>query len=141
MYRTTRRVEFRDTDTAGIVHFSVFFNWMEEVEHAFLRSRGLSVLSHDEQGPISWPRVHAQCDYRAAARFEDILDVELTIERLGSRSVSYAFTFSAAGRVIASGKLVAVCCRMSESGPPQSIEIPDSLRAQLLADEPTVEAS
>ena len=36
-YRTTRRVEFRDTDAAGIVHFSAFFFYMESVEHEFLR--------------------------------------------------------------------------------------------------------
>ena len=37
-FRTTRRVEFRDTDAAGIVHFSAFFFYMESVEHEFLRS-------------------------------------------------------------------------------------------------------
>ncbi len=42
-YRTTRRVEFRDTDAAGIVHFSAFFFYMESVEHEFLRQLGLSV--------------------------------------------------------------------------------------------------
>src|SRR3984893_8862096 len=47
-YRTTRRVEFRDTDAAGIAHFSAFFFYMESVEHEFLRSLGLSVVSEDE---------------------------------------------------------------------------------------------
>ena len=36
---TSRRVEFRDTDTAGIAHFSVFFVWMEQAEHAVSRLR------------------------------------------------------------------------------------------------------
>ena len=27
-FTTTRRVEFRDTDAAGIMHFSVFFLYM-----------------------------------------------------------------------------------------------------------------
>ena len=43
-FRTSRRVEFRDTDAAGIVHFSVFFTWMEAAEHELLRSLGLSVV-------------------------------------------------------------------------------------------------
>ena len=38
-----RRVEFRDTDAAGIAHFSVFFPWMEQAEHEVLRQLGLSV--------------------------------------------------------------------------------------------------
>ena len=43
-FRSTRRIEFRDTDAAGIVHFSAFFYYMESVEHEFLRQLGLSVL-------------------------------------------------------------------------------------------------
>ncbi len=43
-FRTTRRVEFRDTDMAGIMHFSAFFTTLESVEHEFLRSLGLSVV-------------------------------------------------------------------------------------------------
>ena len=40
-FRTTRRVEFVDTDMAGIVHFSNFFRWMESAEVEFLRARGV----------------------------------------------------------------------------------------------------
>ena len=36
-FRTTRLVEFGDTDMAGIVHFANFFRYMESAEHAFLR--------------------------------------------------------------------------------------------------------
>src|SRR5213078_989612 len=43
VFRTTRRVEFADTDMAGIVHFANFFRYMESAEHEFLRSHGLSV--------------------------------------------------------------------------------------------------
>ena len=49
-YTTSRRIEFRDTDAAGIAHFSVFFTMMEEAEHEFLRHLGLSVLMRDEKG-------------------------------------------------------------------------------------------
>ena len=37
-----RRVEFSDTDTAGLIHFSAMLKYMEEAEHAFYRSLGLS---------------------------------------------------------------------------------------------------
>ena len=42
-FSLTRRVQFSETDMAGIMHFSNFFKMMEEVEHAFFRSVGLSV--------------------------------------------------------------------------------------------------
>ena len=68
-------MEFAQTDAAGIVHFATFFPMMESVEHEFLRHLGLSLMSRDPSGPVSWPRVHAQCDYRGPARFDDVLTI------------------------------------------------------------------
>ena len=41
-----RRVQFAETDLAGIAHFSNFVRWMEETEHAFFRSLGMSIVMH-----------------------------------------------------------------------------------------------
>jgi acyl-CoA thioester hydrolase len=131
LYRTTRSVEFRDTDAAGIAHFSAFFFYMESVEHEFLRSLGLSVLGEDEMGSISWPRVSASCDYRSAVRFEDVLDISLRVVRLGEKSVTYEFEFACAGRNVAIGKMIAVCCRFPAGVPPESIPIPAAIAAKL----------
>jgi acyl-CoA thioester hydrolase len=132
-FRTTRRVEFRDTDAAGIVHFSAFLFYMESVEHELLRSLGLSVLWSDSSGPISWPRVSISCDYAGAVRFEDVLDINLRVARLGEKSVTYEFEFTCGGKPIAKGKTVAVCCRMPSGERPQSIPIPEAIRAKLRA--------
>ena len=43
-FSTKRRVELRDTDAAGIAHFSAYFRYMEQSEHEFLRHVGLSVI-------------------------------------------------------------------------------------------------
>ena len=75
-----RRVEFCETDAAGIAHFSAYFQYMEQAEHAFLRHLGTSVIADDEAGTISWPRVNAQCDYTDPVRFEDVLDIIVRIE-------------------------------------------------------------
>lgn len=119
-----RRVEFADTDAAGIVHFSRFFVFMEWAEHEFLRSLGLSVHHHDDEGVISWPRVSARCDYRRPARFEDVLEFSLLIRRLGDRSVTYSFEISLGGQSIAMGEVTAVCCRLKPGQAPFSIAIP-----------------
>jgi 4-hydroxybenzoyl-CoA thioesterase/acyl-CoA thioester hydrolase len=128
---TTRRVEFRDTDAAGIAHFSAFLFYMESVEHELLRHLGLSVLWADELGPVSWPRVAVNCDYSGAARFEDVLDVRLRVARIGEKSVTYEFEFSCGGRAIAQGRMVAVCCRMPHGGPPESVPIPEPIAVKL----------
>ncbi len=133
-FRAQRRVEFADTDAAGIMHFSAFFRYMEQSEHELLRSLGLSVVMHDAQGKYSWPRVSANCDYRSAAKFEDLLNIDVNIARLGEKSVSYAFRFTnSEGKELATGEITAVCCRMSPDGKPYSIPIPapfaDKLRS------------
>lgn len=136
-FRSRRRVEFRDTDAAGIAHFTVFFNYMEEVEHEYLRSLGLSVVMREQAGVLSWPRVSAQCDYQGAVRFEDVLDVELTVERVGEKSVTYRFVFLHDERAIATGRLTAVCCRMRDGEPvslPIPVEIADRLRGTMNGD-------
>ena len=113
-FRTERRVEFRDTDSAGIMHFSCFFVWMEQAEHEALRSLGLSVM--DKTGPenISWPRVSAKCDFFQPARFEDILNIEVAVEEIGSKSVTFAFTILRKHVKLAAGSLTTVCCRVHE---------------------------
>jgi YbgC/YbaW family acyl-CoA thioester hydrolase len=130
-FTITRRVEFQDTDMAGIMHFTAFFRFMEVAEHAFLRARGLSIFIEDEQGTISWPRVSAQCDYRAPARFSEELSIEVRVAHLGPRSVTYDFVFTRDGQHLAQGAMTSVCCRIPPDGPPKSIPMPAAVRAKL----------
>jgi acyl-CoA thioester hydrolase len=136
-FQTQRRIEFGDTDMAGIVHFSNFFRFMESAECAFLRQFGLSVKMEWEGMTIGFPRVSATCDYISPARFEDLLDVAVNVERVGAKSVTYAFEFSRAGTLIARGKVTSVCCRIRAANQIESIEIPAGYRARLVADTTT----
>lgn len=131
VYRTQRRVEFSDTDMAGIVHFARFFVWMEHVEQEFLRSLGLSVAMVYEGQPLGFPRVSAKCDYLSTVTFEDVMDIEIEIEKIGTKSVSYLFHFSKAGRSVARGNLVACCCRKNAERKMEGIPIPATFRAKL----------
>jgi acyl-CoA thioester hydrolase len=131
-FRTTRRVEFVDTDMAGIAHFSNFFRWMESVEVEFLHTLGLSVKMRTEDGqPIGFPRVSASCDYLRPVRFEDVFEVTIRLHKLGSKSVTWQFDFSKDGEVIAKGQVTAVCCRVLPPNKLESIDIPESIRAKL----------
>jgi 4-hydroxybenzoyl-CoA thioesterase/acyl-CoA thioester hydrolase len=130
-FRTKRRIEFADTDAAGIAHFTAYFRLMEEAEHEFLRSVGLGVFLSDEHGSISFPRVRAACDYRRALRFEDVVDIDVALTRLGSSSITYSFALLRAGEEIAAGEITAVCCRVGGDGPPVKIAIPDWIAAKL----------
>ncbi len=127
-----RRIQFADTDMAGIVHFSNFFRWMESAEVEFLRALGLSVTLPWEGQELGFPRVSASCDYLKPARFEDVLDVAVRVEQVGRKSVTYAFAFSKAGEPVATGRISTVCCRVLEGHKLESVEIPPGVRAKLL---------
>lgn len=129
-FSTQRRVEFRDTDTAGIAHFTAFFYYMEAAEHECLRSLGLSVLMHDANGRLTWPRVAAACQYLSPARFEDVLSIDVSVNRLGTKSVTWSFLFRIGHRPVAQGTLTSVCCRLEADGP-RSMEIPAWFRERL----------
>ena len=85
-FKVVRRVEFSETDMAGIVHYSNFFRYMEAAEHGFFRSLGLSVVTRQVDPPVGWPRVHAECDYRKPLRFEDLVEIHLLITEIGRAS-------------------------------------------------------
>lgn len=129
----TQRVEFRDTDAAGIAHFSMFFVWMEQAEHAALRHVGLSVLPKPTDGRpiITWPRVSATCDYQSPAQFEDQLQIVVEVAKLGSKSVSYAFRFQNQERNLAAGRLTTVCCQYDLHMGLTPIAIPADIRDKL----------
>ncbi len=131
-FRVSRRVEFHETDMAGIVHFSNFFRWMEAAEVAFLRGRGLSVALPWEGQKIGFPRVSASCDYVRPVRFEDVVDVAVTVERVGRKSVTYRFEFSHGGEPVARGQVTSVCCRVSGGDKLESIDIPEGIRAKIV---------
>ena len=116
VFSVKRRVEFRDTDAAGIVHFSVFFPMMEGAEHELLRSLGIPILPdhHPSQAALTWPRVAAHCDYLSAAHFEDLLQIEVRVAKIGTSSVQYEFAFSRDGAPIAKGTMTAVCCQLEK---------------------------
>jgi YbgC/YbaW family acyl-CoA thioester hydrolase len=132
VFRTTRLVEFGDTDMAGIVHFANFFRYMEAAEHAFLRACGLSVFLQWEGQTISFPRVSASCEFRRPARFQDVLEVRVQVDHVGRSSVRYRFTFHLDEELIAEGQITTVLCRVVEGRGLESFEIPGPLREKLL---------
>jgi acyl-CoA thioester hydrolase len=133
-FHTTRRIEFVDTDMAGIVHFSNFFRFMETAEVEFLRSRGLSVAMRWSGQRLGFPRVAASCDYLRPARFEDVLDIAVTVRNVGRKSVTYAFEFSLRGEAVAQGQVTSVCCRVNDDHSFESVEMPSDIRSLLVTD-------
>ena len=150
-FRCRRIVEFRDTDAAGIAHFSAFFFWMESAEHEFLRELGIRVvdnapedeellrreLASDEgigrELEVSWPRVSVSADYKAAVRFGDTLDVFIAVAERGSSSITYRFRFENSGNLVATGTVVVVRCLMRHGMKPLPVKIPAGIAERMQA--------
>jgi YbgC/YbaW family acyl-CoA thioester hydrolase len=134
-YRTKRRVEFADTDTAGVAHFSNFFKYMEMTEHEFFRWLGLSIHAAADRHTISWPRVRAECTYRAPVKFEEELDVHLIVREKRTRSITYDFRFFNQHRtLVARGSVTAVCTSLDPaSGRFAAIPIPEFISEKIEA--------
>jgi len=150
-FRCRRIVEFRDTDAAGIAHFSAFFFWMESAEHEFLRELGIRVVDNapeDEESlrrelascegvgrelEVSWPRVSVSADYKAAVRFGDTLDVFIAVAERGSSSITYRFRFENSGNLVAIGTVVVVRCLMRHGMKPLPVKIPAGISERMLA--------
>jgi YbgC/YbaW family acyl-CoA thioester hydrolase len=135
-FRLRRRVEFSETDMAGIVHYSNFFRYMESAEHAFFRSLGFSVVTREVDPPVGWPRVHASCDYMAPLRFEDEFEIQLLVTEKKSKSLTYEFRFRKidgnASVEIARGALTVVCVR-HEGARMKAATIPEAIAAKIEA--------
>lgn len=132
-FHISRFVEFADTDMAGIMHFSAFFRFMEGAEHALLRHLGFSVFSEQGGEVVTFPRVGAKCEFHSPARCEETLDIAVTVDRVGTKSVTYGFAFTHDGRDVATGQMTSVCCRIPHGGKPISIPIPDVMGEKLRA--------
>jgi YbgC/YbaW family acyl-CoA thioester hydrolase len=130
-FRTIRRVDFVDTDMAGIVHFSNFFRYMESAEVEFLRGRGLTVSQAAEGERTGFPRVSAACDYIKPATFGDVLEIVVRLEKIGTKSVTYQHEFFRDGELIARGKISAVYCRSIDGHQLEALPIPPDVRAKL----------
>lgn len=131
-FQTTRRVEFHDTDLAGIIHFSNYFLYMEEAEHELFRSLGLKIHAEQPDGvTCGWPRVSASASFSKPAYYEDRLEVRVTILRLGPRSLTTGYEFWRDGEQLAQGEMKTAYCRVIRPGQIESQDIPADIAARL----------
>lgn len=124
-----RRVQFAETDMAGIVHFSMYFRYMEEAEHALWRSVGLQIAPPD--GRIGFPRVAASCDFKASLKFEDEFEVHVRVDAIGRRSLKYGFTLRRGDEILATGSMTSVSVEKRPGAAAQSTELPADVVTRL----------
>ncbi len=134
-FKAQRRVEFSDTDMAGIMHYSNFFRFMETAEHGFYRSLGFSVVMKEIDPRLGWPRVHAECDYRKPLRFEDLVEIHLLVAEKKAKALNLVFKFrkldGAQAVDVARGALTIVCVEHRTDGTMGAVEIPEEIAGKI----------
>jgi len=129
-HRYHRRVQFAETDMAGVVHFSYFLRYMEEAEHALWRAAGLSIASSGSN--IGFPRVAVSIEYHAPLYFEDEFEVHVRITAISRRSIRYESVMTKGGTKVASGTITSVCVQNTPA-PMRSIDLPADVVSKLAA--------
>jgi YbgC/YbaW family acyl-CoA thioester hydrolase len=112
-----------------MVHFSVFFRYMEEAEHAVWRRSGLSI--HQPDSDHTWPRISAQFDFKSPLRFQDELEIRTEIAAVTRSTIKWAHMVMRGDTVIGSGSVTVVHARRQPDGSMKSAEIPPDVIAQL----------
>jgi YbgC/YbaW family acyl-CoA thioester hydrolase len=131
-YRHTRRVQFYETDAAGIVHFSWFFRYMEEAEHALWREAGLSIAPAGAE--IGWPRIAAAFDYHRPLHFEEEFEVSIAIAAITRKTIQYTCLITRGPTKIATGNLTIACVSTRAPEPLRAIDIPPEITSRFIHD-------
>jgi acyl-CoA thioester hydrolase len=123
-FRWTTRILFMDTDASGRIHYTALFRYFEAAEIEFFRAIG---VLHDHPG-VGFPRVHVECDYRTAIRYDDLLVIEVTVGRIGNSSVQLKFRVMKGDLEAASGNVVIATL---DHATQRATEIPRAVREKL----------
>jgi YbgC/YbaW family acyl-CoA thioester hydrolase len=103
MFKTSFTVEWGDCDEAGIVFYPNYFYWFDCAFHRLLRARGLSQRDIKNRFGAVTPIVQAHSDFKAPARYDDVLDVEINVRTVGERRFQIDYYLSSSGRIIGTG--------------------------------------
>ena len=124
-----RRVEFAETDAAGMVHFSMFFRYMEESEHAFWRAAGLNIWESGEH--LSWPRISATFDFKTPLKFQDECEVHTDMGNVTRSTIQWNHTVKRGDVIAGIGSVTVVCVKKNPDGTMKSAAIPAELISRL----------
>jgi YbgC/YbaW family acyl-CoA thioester hydrolase len=130
-HRLRRRVHFHELDPAGIVHFSWFFRYMEEAEHAMWREAGLSIAPPGRD--IEFPRVSTAFEFHHPLRFEEEFDIAIRIDAVTAKSIGYVCEITRGDVRIATGRMTVVCVTASSDGTLRATPIPERITSRLAA--------
>jgi len=131
-YAAYMRVGFSETDAQGVVYYGRYLPYFDQARVEYHRhlQRGRPVDADFAMRAMT-------VEYHAPARFDDLLEVFVRVERIGPTSVTYdhaAYRIADDGEdddtLMATAKQTLVLISLSERRP---VPVPDSFRALVAA--------
>lgn len=129
-YRIEERVRWGDVDAASIIFYGAYIRFFEFAETELFRAVGLPYGVMFDELDIWLPRAHLECDFRRAARLDDLLEVCVFVGRIGHKSLRLDFEVRRNGEeeLIAEAHFVLVAVRRDTF---DSVSIPEELKNRL----------
>lgn len=123
----SRRIEWMDTDAAGIYHYTTVFRLIEAAEAELHTRLGIDHLTFGFT-----PRLNVSADFLSPLVFNDRVDVELEVVWMGRSSLAYGFCISKEGKIASKGE-VTVCYidQSTKRAAPWPEEVRDALAVGL----------
>src|SRR5919112_40029 len=124
------RVRWGDVDAARIIFYGAYIHFFEFAETELFREVGLAYGKMFDELKIWLPRVHLECDFRRAARLDDLLEVSVFVGRFGTKSMRLNFEVRRKGEdeLIADAHFVLASVRRDTF---ETVPIPDELKTRL----------
>lgn len=108
-YRASIPIRFGHEDHAGIVYFPRFLHFFHCAFEDFFGAQGRPYKQVLDEDGLGWPAVHVEVDYKSPLRFGDVFDIDVWVHELGTKSATFAYRGSCAGRLVAEARITVAC--------------------------------
>lgn len=104
------RVIYGDTDQMGVVYYANYFRFFELSRNEFFRAVGGSYVELERAG-FGLPVIDAQAQYKAPAKYDDLISIEVRLTKLGRASLQFEYRVvrKADGQLLATGSTMHAC--------------------------------
>jgi acyl-CoA thioester hydrolase len=109
MVTTRLRVIYGDTDQMGVVYYANYLRYFEAGRNEYIRAKGLRYRDFEERFGLRLPVAEAGVSYKQPARYDDLVDVEITIAEVRRASARFEYRLLREGTLLATGHTVHAC--------------------------------
>lgn len=123
------RVCYGDTDQMGVVYYANYLRMFEFGRAAYLRAIALPYTETEATGMI-WPVAEANVRYLRSAHYDDLLDIDVALVKLGQVSADFIYQVRRDEVLLATGSTR--LASIDRQG--RKMRIPPDMRARFVVD-------